>query len=154
MVISCEPPCIWTVRVLYTKTREQIFIRLYLASTPPWKGVRKERFPKVSRGSLIEQGEAARRKTFSKDNRGGFEEKKRKKRRVAEETCKSSPPPPRCQLNVVYRGYCLAGEKYSSRIRWRLCRRDFNDYFLTIILLFVYLRMIEDFKDCERRIRK
>lgn len=140
MVIFCEPPCTWTVcvwTVLYTKTREQIFIRLYLV-TREYASVSVERGEK---GTFSEgfarffnrtRGRGAKRtatprKTFSKDNRRRVEEKKRKKRRVAEETCKS--PRLQCQLNVVYRVYCLADEKYSSRIRWRLRHRnhEFND---------------------------
>lgn len=115
--------------VLYTKTREQIFIRLYLV-TREYASVERgekgtfseDRFARFFNRTRGGGAKRTPRKTFSKDNRGGFEEKKRKKRkkrRVAEETCKSCPPPPRCQLNVVYRVYCLADEKYSSRIRQR-----------------------------------
>lgn len=92
MVIFCEPPCTWTVcvwTVLYTKTREQIFIRLYLV-TREYASVSVERGEK---GTFSEgfarffnrtRGRGAKRtatprKTFSKDNRGGQKRRKGRK---------------------------------------------------------------------------
>lgn len=114
----------------YIKTREQIFIRLYLVAREyasvsverGEKGTFSEGFARFfnrTRGRGAKRT-ATSRKTFSKDNRGGLKRRKGRKGGWRRKLANRVRPRLQCQLNVVYRVYCLVDEKYSLRIGWRL----------------------------------